>query len=73
MIELGAEVTDMITGFRGVATARAKYLTGCARIQVTPKVKKDGSLAVAEWFDEPMLRVVKEAPEPTEVGTMAAG
>jgi len=58
MIELGRKVKDIVTGFEGIATARCKYLNGCAQIQVTPKAKKDGSLSDSKWFDEPILQYI---------------
>jgi hypothetical protein len=50
MIELGDEVKDRVTGFKGIATGRAVFLYGCTRISVTPKVKN--GKAESEWFDE---------------------
>lgn len=51
-IKLGEKYTDNITGFTGVATARIEYLTGCVHIGLQGKVKEDGSLPAAEYFDE---------------------
>lgn len=28
-LELGLEVKDIVTGFRGIITGRCEYLTGC--------------------------------------------
>lgn len=52
-IKLGTTVRDVITGFEGVVTGRAEYLTGCAQVQVVPRVlDKDGKRRDSEWFDE---------------------
>lgn len=51
MIELGATVTDRITNFRGIATGRASYLTGCDQYLVaTSNPDRD-----PKWFDEQRL------------------
>lgn len=59
MIQLGKVYEDSITGFRGVATARAEYLYGCVQIQLTSKkMPKDGK-PVTHWFDEPQLKGIE--------------
>lgn len=66
MIELGDEVMDTVSGFKGVAVAITKWLNGCTRISVQPKVDKDGKLPESNCFDEPQLKVTKavKRPEP---------
>lgn len=59
MVELGDEVKDSVSGFRGIAVGRMTYLQGCARISVQPKVGKDGKLPESGNFDEPQLIVLK--------------
>ena len=72
MIELGREVKDRVTGFRGIAVARSAYLLGCNRILVQPKVGKDMAIPDALSFDEPDLEVVGNGilpkPEPGKNG-----
>lgn len=59
-IQLGDEVKDSVTGFRGIAVARTTWMTGCARITVQPKGQdKDGKCFEPTAFDEPMLIVLK--------------
>lgn len=58
-INLGDEVKDMVTGFKGIAVARHEFLNGCARIGVQPKIKKDGALPDEYTFDEPQLVLIK--------------
>ena len=55
-IEMGDEVKDTITGFKGVVTGTASYITGCDQALVSPKIKKDGTLTEAHWFD--VMRIV---------------
>ena len=52
MIKLGAKVKDVVTDFVGIAVARTEWLYGCARIEVTPKVKNNNEKAESIWFDE---------------------
>lgn len=60
-LELGDEVKDRVSGFRGIATCRHSYLNGCDRINVQPKATdKNSSLPDEMSFDEPQLIVVKK-------------
>ena len=59
-IELGDEVRHKHSGFKGIATSRTTYLSGCDRVNVTPKVKKDGIMCDTVSFDEPELEVTKK-------------
>ncbi len=59
MVNLGDEVKDTITGFKGIAIAHHAYLQGCDRVSVQPKIGKDGKLPVSTTFDEPQLKVIK--------------
>lgn len=75
IIELGDKVKEVVTGFEGVVTGRAEYLTGCTQFCVTPPVK-DGAIVDSVWFDETRLRVNETgaalrttlAKEPTKAG-----
>ncbi len=60
MIELGQEVKDKVTGFKGIASGKCIYLSGCTHVCIQPKVEKDGKLPDAKWFDEPMVEVVSK-------------
>ena len=59
MIELGATAKDIVTGFEGVVTGRAQYLTGCDQYVITPKVS-GGDFKEGRWFDENRLSVTKK-------------
>lgn len=63
MIKLGDEVVDTVSGFKGIAISNTKYLHGCNRISVQPKVQKDSSLPELQVFDETRLKTVKKASE----------
>lgn len=58
-MNLGDEVKDRVTGFRGIAVSRHTFLQGCARITIQPPVGKDGRMVDAQSFDEPQLMVIK--------------
>lgn len=71
-INLGDEVRDTITGFKGVAIARTEWITGCDRYTVSPKVDKDGKMGENQSFDGPTL-VVTKAKKPIKVKTEKKG
>ena len=50
-IELGKTYKDLVTGFAGVCTGLAYYLSGCNQALLVPKVKADGTYAEGQWFD----------------------
>lgn len=61
MIKLGSKVKDVVSGFAGIVTGRAEYLTGCTQYLVSPaKVDKDGKIAESYWIDEGKLSVEAE-------------
>lgn len=59
-VELGDEVKDVVTGFKGVVFGITVFLQGCRRIGIQPPVDKDGKLADAHWFDEPQIEVIRK-------------
>jgi hypothetical protein len=61
-VELGKEVTDSLTGFKGIATGRFVFMNGCIRIEVTPTTLKDGVPLEAQSFDEQRLTPKSKAP-----------
>ena len=72
MIELGKKGRDKITGFEGVITGRAQYLTGCDQYVLAPQAK-DGSLPNSQWFDEGRIEVIGEGITPAAVAGPAPG
>lgn len=54
----GDEVKEKITGFTGVITGTAFYLTGCNSYLVTAKPKDEFSEPTALWYDEGRLDLV---------------
>lgn len=62
MIQLGQEVKDLVTGYKGIATARAVYLSGSAHVTIQAKMKKDGTVPESIQVDEPQVVVVDDKP-----------
>ncbi len=58
-IELGDEVEDIITKFKGIVTAIHIYIYGCVRMTVSSK-SSQGSEPKNMSFDEPQLRIIKK-------------
>ena len=54
---LGYPVTDVVTGFSGIVTGHAVYLSGCAQSLVVPKVAGDGTFREGQWFDDQRLKL----------------
>jgi hypothetical protein len=65
-IKLGMRVSDIVTGYTGVAIAATEYLQGCRRITVQARVKEDGTVPDDCSFDEPQLEVVGRGILPPE-------
>jgi heat shock protein HspQ len=54
-IKLGQAVRCVITGFRGIATARVEYINGCTQYNVTPRVTEDGKYPDSMYIDVQQL------------------
>lgn len=70
--ELGLEAQDKITGFTGILTGSAAYITGCNQYLITPKMKGD-SILDGRWFDEGRIDVVGNGVLPSEVSAEKNG
>lgn len=57
-VGIGDEVEDTVTGFTGVAMARAEYLTGCHQVYVLPRSDAANELKDGNWFDIERIRVL---------------
>ena len=61
-VELGQNVVDTVTGYRGVVTCVAEYLGASdRRIQVTAPLDHDGKPVDPQWLDE--QRLTEVAPD----------
>lgn len=58
LVDLGDQVRDKVTGFKGIVTGKAQYLTGCKQVLVTPKVGEDGKYLDACWLDVDRVEII---------------
>jgi hypothetical protein len=58
MVQLGDEVKDRVTGFKGIATGLFRYLNGCVRVMVESRKLDSAGKTVDATFDEERLDVV---------------
>lgn len=62
-IRLGDEVEDLITGYKGIAVARTKFMNGCIQYAVASRLKKGETEYPKEApisIDEQSLKIIKE-------------
>jgi hypothetical protein len=74
-IELGAEVKDKVSGYKGLVVGRHHYLYGCHRYSVHSQELKDGKPVDGFTFDEGQLEVIKKTTKvsPENQGTGGPG
>ncbi len=48
---LGDSAKDVVTGFAGVITGKAEYISGCSQALIVPPVAADGAYREGQWFD----------------------
>jgi hypothetical protein len=72
MNKIGLKATDSITGLKGVVTAKAEFLHGQPRYELSPEKLHEGTLVKPVWLDEPRLkfgkRSIKFEPIPPVIG-----
>lgn len=78
--QCGDEAKDIVTGFRGIITARTTWLHGCDRITITPsKLGADGLPVKDQTFDEQRIEVIKRGKvkatlaDPAKLATLGMG
>jgi hypothetical protein len=71
MVQLGDEVKDTVTGFKGTAVAITEWLHGCRRVLIQPVVDKDGKHVDSYQVDEPQVQVL--TPKAVERGSNDTG
>jgi len=67
-MKFGQTATDTITGFTGVVTGHASYITGCDQYLLQPPCK-DGAWVEGRWFDEGRLVFTDEVKVASETVT----
>jgi len=75
-LELGMEVQDKVSGFKGIAISIAKYLSGCDRVLVQPKSVKN-ELPESQHFDITEMVIIGDGiyvpPAPLEPKRVRTG
>lgn len=59
-VENGDKVRDMVSGLEGIVVGETKYLNGCVRFIVQPKINKDGKVPESEWVDEQQIKILEK-------------
>ncbi len=60
MTNLGDKAEHQITGFQGIVTGRAEYLSGCEKILIQPQgLQEKGNPIEAQWFDVPECKTLE--------------
>ncbi len=72
-IENGNKVKCIITGFKGIVTARVEYFNGCIQYNVQPGVDKDGTHSKGRYIDEAQLEIIKGGVSRKSRGIDGAG
>ncbi len=71
---LGDKARDNITGYSGIVTARAEYLTGCRQYLIqSQSISSDGELLNSYWYDEDRMEDVVEESIPVAVSPTLVG
>lgn len=67
---LGLNATDIITGFTGVITGHADYISGCDQYLLSPSCVKGEPHKIPEgkWFDENRIQI-SDLEEPIVLAT----
>jgi len=66
LIAMGDELTDRLSGFGGVVTARAEYSTGCRQYLLQPCSDDPRKYAEPHWFDEDRLTAAAAEDSPAD-------
>lgn len=57
MADLGDEVKDKVTGFKGVVTSKTFFLNGCIQVGISAPLTKDGKMGESWNIDESQIEV----------------
>jgi len=67
-IEIGHVVRDVVSGMKGVATARVEYFGGATEIAIQAQALKDGPTQDLKWAPETRIEYVRDSEgEPVKV------
>lgn len=72
-IQLGMEVKDKVSGFKGKVLMAVEYMHNCSHYYVEPPVDKDGKPCEGQFYDEGRLTVIGKGISPEEVSASKRG
>lgn len=58
MVQNGDKVRDTVTGFEGIVTGVADYLTGCRQVLISAQ-SRDGKAGEAGWYDDDRVEIMQ--------------
>ena len=64
--QLGDEVKDKLTGFTGIVECRCQWLHNCNTYGIKSRSLHKGAPIDRHFFDEPQLKLDKEAAKPAQ-------
>lgn len=74
---LGDEVEDLMTGFKGNIEVRSQCLNGCIQYTIQPKTDKDKKIPDSWAIDEQQLKLIGKSPlkkvQPKKAKSMKGG
>ena len=59
VFNMGDEVQDRISGFKGIVVSHTEFMHGCDRYGLQAKVGKDGKVPDWHYFDSRQLKLIK--------------
>lgn len=65
-IKLGDRIADKVTGFEGIAVCESRFLNGCHRMSIAPRVKAEGDYVEERWFDIEQLELIEAGVVPAK-------
>lgn len=66
IFDMGQNVEDLVTGFKGAIAGRHEWITGCNSYTVQPRIMKNGEVPETRSIDETRLKLISgkvELPE----------
>lgn len=65
LADLGDEVRDPVSGFKGIVVSVIRHLHGCEQVTIQAPVNKEGKWGEAYSVDRPRIEVLKSQKVPT--------
>jgi len=72
-IKLGILAKDKVSGFVGIITGKANYITGCEQYLLVPKASESNDYKTGQWFDKGRLDYISEGVTAEDVNASDDG